>query len=746
PLSEVDPSVLERADIDARTVSRSLMNIDGRVAAACKGPRIRLVRGPSAQPAQRGEGRETPAVEKACRQIVDTLPNIMRLEEISSNNNQRLWPCLCTLYMLTKIRPNLMVDHASTLQSYLKIKISSQQDNYVLHYMRRSCASIEQEMVQLTMRKGMMVLDSAIALVNRVTHNYSLIRSCFNLFYTPIDRQQQENMATGAELIDPRQKPSILRGLYTVGLAVESITTYETGAIMQRVFSSFMFFCSQCADPDVVKKSLMALASCAPGTRTCCFRTRWKTYYCELIAGPMVSTTRPKPLEEASMVQSDSTWKEHVQQESLKEMHDVQSGKASMVAQAYLDHVLAAFYYKDAGSPAGPLLTMVVTILRQGLIHPVKTVAHLISMQSDTDPAIRSKADAQLMEIEKHYPSFINMRALFGGAARASSCAGASAARPRGARNPRSRRRPPVAMNHHLYSMLRTNRMNRAGLLTSMLKPRAPLARAAVRGGQPGLFFLPIGRESRCSLIHHLMDLLVSVAGLHLLLTSIKDYYLGFAPGTELPDGCTPEMLAHQDSGRTRLTTPRCKTTRLRAALGQDLGEAASIAGRIPGFRPQRCLDYLASESGQANHRKLAADILDFEISCSPLIPNDAGGAAEMRRARRRWWRGDTVSAKQLPYHPAVQRALGSEKCSSPELTAEWRVRAGLQSEAADEAAVRCLSTMTERTAMPAARGPASRCRSSGSGRRPAARSGAGAPSQAQGLGVRRVRGQSVQR
>uniref|UniRef100_A0A1I8JQX8 Nipped-B protein n=1 Tax=Macrostomum lignano TaxID=282301 RepID=A0A1I8JQX8_9PLAT len=553
-------------------------------------------------------------VEKACRQIVDTLvANIMRLEEISSNNNQRLVACLCTLYMLTKIRPNLMVDHASTLQSYLKIKISSQQDNYVLHYVAKDSGahheeelrSIEQEMVQLTMRKGMMVLDSAIAclsaVVNRVTHNYSLIRSCFNLFYTPIDRQQQENMA----LAPSSSIPGRSRQSCAACTPASPPTRLELS--LQRVFSSFMFFCSQCADPDVVKKSLMALASCAPGTRTCCFRTPLKTYYCELIAGPMVSD-ETKTLEEASMVQSTPPGRKHAcQQESLKEMHDVQSGKGQHgVAQAYLDHVsprlLAAFYYKDAGVRLAAL-TMVVTILRQGLIHPPSS----------------------------------NMRALFGLRQGAFQLPAGASARPRGCaaiRDPDAD--PPVAIEPPpVLHAVRTNRHERAGSCSPACSTstcsdenpsqRAPLAELLYVADNLASFPYQVAEEPPVP------DPPPGPAGGH---------YLGFAPGTELPDGCTPADAGHQDSGRTRLQScygisdskERAKLLALR--LGQDREKRLNRRS-IPGFgRRSACLDYLASESVRPTTVKMAADILDFEDLMLTIDPNDAGGASgEMRRA-----------------------------------------------------------------------------------------------------------------
>jgi cohesin loading factor subunit SCC2 len=79
----------------------------------------------------------------ACKQIVDCLiENVLRLEETCfagmldtsgssgqsdnsdepRNSSQRLVACLTTLYLLAKIRPQLLVDHATTLQPYLSLK------------------------------------------------------------------------------------------------------------------------------------------------------------------------------------------------------------------------------------------------------------------------------------------------------------------------------------------------------------------------------------------------------------------------------------------------------------------------------------------------------------------------------------------------------------------------------------------------------------------------------------------------
>ena len=72
----------------------------------------------------------------ASRQIVDCLvQHILRIEElglqdraadtgaaVSRGSSQRLVACLNTLYMFARIRPQLLVEHAITLQPYLAVK------------------------------------------------------------------------------------------------------------------------------------------------------------------------------------------------------------------------------------------------------------------------------------------------------------------------------------------------------------------------------------------------------------------------------------------------------------------------------------------------------------------------------------------------------------------------------------------------------------------------------------------------
>lgn len=123
-------------------------------------------------------------------------------EEQSHGSSQRLVACLTTLYLFAKIRPQLLVDHAITLQPYLSLKCQTQGDYQIISSVARTLelvvplmehpsetflAQLEEDSVKLILQHDRTVVASCLSclgsVVNSVTRNFKLIRDCFLKYY-----------------------------------------------------------------------------------------------------------------------------------------------------------------------------------------------------------------------------------------------------------------------------------------------------------------------------------------------------------------------------------------------------------------------------------------------------------------------------------------------------------------------------------------------------------------------------------
>lgn len=117
---------------------------------------------------------------------------------LEGTDNRKLLGCITTLHLFAKIRPQLIVRHAITLEPYLNVKCSS---NYVVRFM--SCVAeilehvvplmehpsesflydLENHLMMLVVAQNQTVVHSCIAclgaIVNKLTKNFKLIRDCF---------------------------------------------------------------------------------------------------------------------------------------------------------------------------------------------------------------------------------------------------------------------------------------------------------------------------------------------------------------------------------------------------------------------------------------------------------------------------------------------------------------------------------------------------------------------------------------
>lgn len=143
-------------------------------------------------------------------------------------NSERLVACISTLHLFAKIRPQLLVNHALTLQPYLSLKcqvnianmnesrlkkyyfliritfidLQTTNDQQIISYVASTLelvvplmehpsetflAQLEEDSVKLILQHGQVVIASCLSclgsIVNNVTKNFKLIRDVFQKYH-----------------------------------------------------------------------------------------------------------------------------------------------------------------------------------------------------------------------------------------------------------------------------------------------------------------------------------------------------------------------------------------------------------------------------------------------------------------------------------------------------------------------------------------------------------------------------------
>lgn len=495
-------------------------------------------------------------VLESCRQIVDCLvERLLRLEE-GAESSQHLVACLGTLYLFSRIQPQLLVRHAHTIQPYLSMRVSGPQDYQVLQHVTRCLelvvplmehpsesflAQIEEDLAKQLIRNAMAILPASVsclsAVVNRVTHNYPLVRDMFHKFFMLLCLVKRQHQA-GREY----SRQSLQRCLYTLGLLCRHFdfehlepapdSTVESAAaedadqpLKQRVFTAMMYFTEHEIE-DIRQRALTGLGFMLVRQYDLMLGPEIKELYKHLLSSPLApAVARVQVLknltaylmeEEAKMIRRDAEWSKLSKGENLKEMGDVSSGMASTVVQVYLKDILAAAAHPDQVVRRAALQVLQL-VLGQGLVHPVQMVPHLACLGSDDDKLLRTKADQLLQDLEKKYPGFVQMKALAGMRLsfemHRTSQLGSLV---RGYRCPEA----PVSRNGFLYSVLRATRQSRRAFLLALLKlfdeqARVPLAELLYVADN--IVYFPYQVQDEPLFVMHHIDVLLSVSGSNLL-------------------------------------------------------------------------------------------------------------------------------------------------------------------------------------------------------------------------------------
>ncbi|KAJ8401576.1 hypothetical protein AAFF_G00378930 [Aldrovandia affinis] len=498
--------------------------------------------------------------KKACVQLVDNLvEHILKYEESLSDaehkgvNSTRLVACITTLYLFSKIRAQLMVKHAMTMQPYLTTKCNTQSDFLVIcnvakilelvvplmeHPSETFLTTIEEDLMKLIIKYGMMVVQHCVsclgAVVNKVTHNYKFVWACFNRYYGALTKLKTQHQEDPNSTVLVANKPALLRSLFTVGALcrhfdfdLEEFKGSNKIVIKDKVLELLLYF-TRHEDEEVQTKAIIGLGFLFIQHPSLMFFQDVKGLYNGILSDRRSSVNLKIQVlknlqtylqeEDTRMQAADREWKKLSKQEDLKEMGDISSGMSSSIMQLYLKQVLEAFFHTQSNVRHFALNVIALT-LNQGLIHPVQCVPYLIAMGTDPEPSMRNKADQQLVEIDKKYTGFIHMKAVAGMKMSYQVQQAIWASQDtiiRGFRQDETN----VALCSHLFSMVRGNRQHRRAFLISLLNLFDDSNKTEVNMLlylADNLACFPFQTQEEPLFIMHHIDITLSVSGSNLL-------------------------------------------------------------------------------------------------------------------------------------------------------------------------------------------------------------------------------------
>lgn len=200
----------------------------------------------------------------SCKQIVDCLiENVLSLEEKNDNSgsSHRLVACLTTLYLFAKIRPQLLINHAITLQPYLSLKCQSNGDIQIIssvakmlelvvplmeHPSESFLAQLEEDSMKLILQHDRPIVSSCLSclgsVVNNVTRNFKLIRDCFKKYYGYLIKYKSLIEDESRDANDKQFRMYFRRALFIVGLILRHFDFKDPDVIGDLSVSNAVFF------------------------------------------------------------------------------------------------------------------------------------------------------------------------------------------------------------------------------------------------------------------------------------------------------------------------------------------------------------------------------------------------------------------------------------------------------------------------------------------------------------------------
>ncbi|XP_068429605.1 nipped-B-like protein B isoform X2 [Clinocottus analis] len=544
---------------DTNAITRKILNITD-VVSACKDSGYDWFEQLLQNLLKSEEQASYKPARKACIQLVDNLvEHILKYEESIADcedkgvNSGCLVACFTTLYLFSKIRAQLIVKHAMTMQPYLTTKCNTQNDFMVIcnvakilelgvplieHPSENFLTTLEEDLMKLIIKYGMTVVQHCVsclgAVVNKVTHNYKFVWACFNRYYGALAKLKTQHQEDPNSSSLAANKPTLLRSLFTVGALCrhfdfdqEEFKGTSKIVIKDKVLELLLYFTTH-EDEEVQIKAITGLGFQFIMHPELMFVQDVKVLYNNTLSDESTLVTLKIQVlknlqtylqeEDSRMQEADRGWKNQSKQEDLKEMGDISSGMSSSIMQIYLKQVLEAFFHSQS-TVRHFALSVIILTLSQGLIHPVQCVPYLIAMGTDPEPTMKNKADQQLVDIDKKYLGFIHMKAVAGlkmSYQVQQAIHGSKGGLIRGFRPDDA----DASLCAHLYTLVRGNRQHRRAFLISLLNLFDDSSKTEVNRLlfiADNLACFPYQTQEEPLFIMHHVDITLSVSGSNLL-------------------------------------------------------------------------------------------------------------------------------------------------------------------------------------------------------------------------------------
>ena len=376
-------------------------------------------------------------------------------QSLDNNSKSICFATMTTIWLFSKVCPQLLVHHISILQPYLSVRITSELDSLILikavqtienvlpklnNPSETLLTNIEEGLTKNILQSNPQVLMVCVSclssLIHKHTNNKQLAQDLFKKFFSLLDSLVKLSPISSNQ---HSNRPRLLRALFTCGLFAKHFEFLEEKSQLYKLFVTFVNQNKPSEDNGYKIGDLAILLKALSGLgfmfeRNPSFILNYETqsiYKTILRASLDISSNKElESYQEQTMIHvlknltnylsdelnqeisSTFDWsKENLKTMSSDETEEVDSNSIqSSIVQTYLSDIVKCTLC--------PLVTVrrasvnLIHIIHQGgIVHPLQLVPYLIAMSSDDDINIRSRADHVLHEIERKYHGFVSMKA-----------------------------------------------------------------------------------------------------------------------------------------------------------------------------------------------------------------------------------------------------------------------------------------------------------------------------------------------